>query len=93
MPQYFEFQVDKPATFIADAQLSPRPAEKAPDANLIQFVVDTSGNPELVTFKVLSAADTVLLHDAYATAAKWRFVPATLSGRKVCQIFQTPVER
>lgn len=90
--QYFEFQVEQPATFLTTT-ISPRPDAKASDANLVQFVVDTAGLPVLETFKVLRRQDSALVRAAYGTAPRWRFQPATIGSRPVCQLVQTPLAR
>jgi hypothetical protein len=90
--QYFEFQVEREARFVAE-DVSPRPASDASSANLVQVVVDTAGVPDLVTLRVLRAADTALVRAAITAAARWRFTPAMIGGRKVCQLVQTPVQR
>ena len=73
--------------------ISPTPDVHAPPLNLVQFVVDTAGVPDLVTFKILRMADSALVRDAYKNAANWRYSPAIYANRKVCQVVQTPVRR
>src|ERR671930_203626 len=75
-PQYFEFQVDEPAVLVS-RDISPTPDAHAPALNLVQFVVDTAGVPDLVTFKILRMADSALVRQAYNTAGTWRYLPAT----------------
>lgn len=91
---YFEFQVERPATPMAD---NPRPSypdmlrsAKVEGEVLAQFVVDTTGRPEMNTFKVLKSS-----HDLFTTSVKtalvnWRFHPAEVAGRKVKQVVQYP---
>ena len=69
------------------------PDTNAPALNLVQFVVDTSGIPDPVTFRILRMADSALVRDAYKNAANWRYAPALYANRKVCQVVQTPVRR
>ena len=91
-PQYFEFQVDRPAV-LTSRDISPTPDANAPALNLVQFVVDTSGVPDPVTFRILRMADSALVRDAYKNAPNWRYAPAMYANRKVCQVVQTPVRR
>jgi protein TonB len=93
---YFEFQVEKPA-----APLGGMPSPKYPLALrsagvegqvLVQFVVDTAGQPELSTFKVLRSS-----HDLFTSAVRdllptLRFQPAEIGGRKVRQLVQIPFQ-
>jgi TonB family protein len=95
-PAYFEFQVEKPV-----APLAGMPSPKYPPALrsagvegqvLVQFVVDTAGEPELSTFKVLRSS-----HDLFTSAVRdllptLRFQPAELGGRKVRQLVQMPFQ-
>jgi hypothetical protein len=95
---YFQFQVDRPATFVALDSAPPRPA--APSARgvgrptfLVQFVVDTSGTPNLLTFKTIVAPSRAAADSARTAAVRWKFTPAVLGGCKVPQLVQTEVER
>jgi TonB family protein len=93
---YFEFQVEK--------QVSPMPGNPAPRypeilraANisgdvLTQFVVDTSGNADMHSFKVLKTS-----HDLFTAAVRgalptMHFYPALVGGRKVKQLVQMPFQ-
>ena len=89
---YFEFQVEREAKYTA-VNVSPHPSATASASNLVQVVIDTAAVPDLVTFKVLATADTGLIRASVAAARRWRFTPAMIGSRKVCQLFQTPVER
>ena len=56
----------------------------------MQFVVDTTGRPEMNTFKVLKT-DNKLFTDAVRLAlVDWRFSPAEVGNRKVRQLVQMP---
>jgi hypothetical protein len=96
---YFEFQVERPAEFIVDTTVSPRPASPRParptlePLPLVQFVVDPTGRPEPGTLKVLRAprdADTAPIR---AALPRWRFRPALVDGCAVRQLVQTLIER
>jgi outer membrane biosynthesis protein TonB len=93
---YFEFQVAKPAAWISDSAQSVHPtaANRLPaDGNLIQFVVDTAGNPVTRTLRVLKLSDSSVVNEARRSLANWRFEPAQLNGCAVRQLVQTPVGR
>jgi hypothetical protein len=95
---YFQFQVDRAAAFIALDSARPRPAP--PSARhpgrpmfLVQFVVDTVGTPDLLTFKTVIAPSRAAADSARQAAARWRFTPAVLGECKVPQMVQMEVER
>jgi protein TonB len=57
---------------------------------LAQFVVDTTGRPEMNSYKVLKTT-----HELFGNAVKqalpgMRFIPAEVGGRKVRQLVQQP---
>lgn len=94
MPPYHEFQVENQAV--------PLPGTKAPrypdelrkksiqGTVLAQFVVDATGHPEVITFKVIRS-DNALFTNAVKTALPtMRFKPATVGGRPVKQLVQMP---
>ena len=91
---YFEYQVTKPARWIADSSLTVHPTAPVRNpANLVQFVVDTSGAPIAQTFRALKVTDADVASQARASVATWRFVPATLGDCSVRQLVQTPIGR
>ena len=91
---FFEFQVTRGAHWIADTSLAVHrlPPSRNP-ANLVQFVVDTTGIPILRSFRVLKVSDRTLIADVRSSLGDWRFTPSTSDGCKVRQYIQTPVGR
>lgn len=95
---YFEFQVERPAAFIADTTVSPRPVtvrspRDAPRGTLVSFVVDTLGRPDSTTYRVIRDVEPGLAEEGRAVVGKWRYHPARVSGCVVPQLVQTPLER
>jgi TonB family protein len=90
---YFDFQVESPAK-VRSGQ-GPQYPKELRDAGiegqvLVQFVVDSTGSVDMRTFKVLKS-NHQLFTDATRTAlAAMQFAPATVGGRKVSQLLQTP---
>jgi hypothetical protein len=101
VPQpYFEFQIQKPAHYIGDSSISPRPVRDADAAHhagtdtlVVQFVVDTLGSPVAGSVKVLRAPTREQAAAVAKVVARWRFLPAEVDGHKVAQLVQTAVER
>jgi hypothetical protein len=95
---FLEFQIvagdGQPARWINDTALAvhPIPAVRNP-ANLVQFVVDTSGIPLARTFHALKVTDATLVEAARQSLARWRFAPAVRDGCVVRQLIQTPIGR
>jgi len=93
---FFEFQVEKP--------VAPRPGNAAPrypDALreakiegvvLAQFVVDTLGQPDMDTFKVLKSTHELFTNTVKASLPDMAFYPALVGGRKVKQLIQMPFQ-
>ena len=92
---FFDFQVDRPAAFVPDSLVSPRPVEPTDTrpSNVVQFHVDTAGIPDTTSFRVLWVADASLVADARAVLSKWRFTPASVGSCKVMQLIQTAIAR
>lgn len=92
--EQFDFEVDMPARFLGDTINTPHPSApvKAP-ANLVQFVVDTTGRVVPNTFLALIVTDSGLVKQAKSVADTWRFAPAVEGECKVPQLVQTPVSR
>lgn len=91
---YFEFQVTKPVRQAPGSKGPRYPVElRAAGVQgevLAQFVVDTLGQPDVTTFKVLRSSHG-LLADAVQTALpEMRFTAAEVNGRKVKQLVQQP---
>ena len=94
----FEFQVETPATFIPDSTMSPRPHQEPrgvrdPNLMLVSFVVDTLGQPDLNTYKVVRTSDHTLVQETKAVLTKWRYRPALVGHCRVPQLVMTPVVR
>lgn len=91
---FFEFQVEKPVQALPGGA-QPRYPDILRQAGvegevLAQFVVDTSGRAEMVSYKVLKTT-----HELFGNAVKnalpgMRFIPAEVGGRKVRQLVQQP---
>ena len=88
----FVFQVDKPAAALPGTAQPAYPpmltASGVEGEALVQFVVDTLGRAETMSFKVLEAS-----HEAFGTAVRqalprMRFLPAEAGGRKVRMLVQ-----
>jgi hypothetical protein len=96
----FEFQVEQPAAYVGDSVLRPRPAAQRfarlrdnPQAFVVQFVVDTLGQPVVGSFKALHSPSAAASDSARTTMVRWRFTPAVKAGCKVPQLVQTALER
>lgn len=97
----FEFQVQQPAAYVpSDSILRPRPSTQRfvnvrehPEAVVVQFVVDTLGQPETRTFKAINASSDPVVDSVRAVLPRWHFTPAVQGGCKVRQLVQTAVDR
>ncbi len=93
---YFDFQVEKPVV-MAPGATGPAYPDMLRSAGiegtvLAQFVVDTTGRADMITFKVLKSDN-----DLFSTAVKnaltrMKFLPAEVGGRKVKQLVQQPFQ-
>lgn len=93
-PAYLVFQVTR--------QVRPSPNNRPPrypealrNANiqgevLVQFIVDTTGKPEMNTFKVLRSTQGEFLMAVRSVLPDYEFEPAMLLNRKVPQVVQMP---
>ena len=91
---YFEFQVTR--------QVQPSPNNRPPrypealrGANmqgevLVQFIVDTTGKPEMNTLKVLRSTHVEFLMAVRSVLPDYEFEPAMILNRKVPQVVQMP---
>lgn len=91
---YFEYQVEQQARPLPD---NPRPsfpdelrARQIEGEVLAQFVVDTTGYPDTLTFKVLKTRHPLFTSAVRAALPTMRFTPAEVGGRKVKQLVQMP---
>lgn len=91
---YFEFQVTR------QVEPSPHnPPPRYPEALrrasiqgevLVQFIVDTTGKPEMNTLKVLRSTDAEFLRAVRNVLPDYEFEPAMILTRKVPQVVQMP---
>ena len=72
------------------AQICTPPAH--PMFELVQFVVDTLGDPIAPTLKFLRGRNTLDRDMVSAVLARWHFTPAMFEGCRVQQLVQTSVE-
>lgn len=93
---YFVFQVAKPAELLPSQPQPQYPQtlrEKKIAGNVVvQFVVDTAGQPQMWTLKVLRATHLEFVPAVRSALAQSHFSPAELGGRKVKQLVQMPFE-
>ena len=97
-PAWFDFQVDTPARLVSADTTRPVPvaARDAPDRYspafaLVQFIVDTTGQPVVRSLRILihpAALDTGAVRSALA---RWQYTPAVAHGCRVAQLVQTPL--
>jgi periplasmic protein TonB len=91
---YFEYQVERQARALPD---NPPPrfpeelrARHIEGEVLAQFVVDTTGYPDTLTFKVFKTRHPLFTSAVRAALPTMRFTPAEVGGRKVKQLVQMP---
>jgi hypothetical protein len=73
-----------PAFGIALAVSSPAVTTRQ-STDIVEFVVDTLGNPNPRTFKAVRVADSALVKQAEMNLGRWHFSPAVATGCKVPQ--------
>jgi protein TonB len=92
----FAYQVEKPALSREDNPIPKYPSllesSRVEGTVLVQFVVDTLGNAEMSSFKVLQSSNELFAQSLRAALPKWRFYPAEAGGRKVRQVVQLPLK-
>ncbi len=93
---YFEFQVEKQA---APNPINPQPrypsllrAAHVEGEVLVQFVVDTTGRPDVSTFKVLKSTHDLFAQSVKAVLPNMKFYPAEVGGKAVKQLVQMPFQ-
>lgn len=87
-------EVQVTAHFMSDSTRSPRPSvADRQSPNVVQFVVDTLGVPDLGTLKWIRVTDSLLVRQAAATIGAWRYRPAIATACKVRQLVLTGVVR
>jgi TonB family protein len=95
-PAFFEFEIDKPALSIPG-----NPAPRYPEALreegiegevLVQFVVDTLGQADMRTFRLLGPSRVYreFVQSVFQNIPKMKFSPAEYRGCKVRQLVQLP---
>jgi hypothetical protein len=92
----FEYQAAKPAVFVGDSALRPRPAnqhEQRQDASalIVSFIVDTLGVPDGRTLKILQTPSKAAADSVQTAIGSWRFTPAVVATCRVAQVFMTTV--
>jgi periplasmic protein TonB len=93
---YFDFQVEKPVVMAPGAQ-GPAYPDMLRSAGiegtvLAQFVVDTTGRADMVTFKALKSDNDLFTTAVKNALQRMRFLPAEVGGRKVKQLVQQPFQ-
>jgi hypothetical protein len=95
---YFEFQVDRPASYRGDTTVVPRPRdqkrgeEEGPGFHLVSFIVDTAGVPDVRSFKTLKSPSLEISRATRDAFVGWRYRPAEINGCRVPQLIQTAVK-
>ena len=93
-PAYFEFQVERTALPLPGMRGVDYPpelrAQHVEGTVLAQFVVETSGRPDMRTFKVLRSSNDLFTRAVYDAVKQMRFQPAEIEGRAVRQVVQQP---
>jgi hypothetical protein len=86
-PLFTERGVQVPAQFLPDSGVRPSPAPpESKSANVVRFVVDTTGRVEARTFVALRLSDSSLVRRAQNSIGRWRYEPARASGCHVRQL-------
>lgn len=88
---FFEFQVEQPARALDDTVKGPRLIDERRPANLVQFIVDTTGHVELASFRVLAMDDRALVRRLREQLPDRHFAPARIGACAVRQLVQTGV--
>jgi protein TonB len=92
----FASQVEKPAVARDGNPIPKYPSllesSRVEGSVLVRFVVDTLGNADMSTFKVLQSSNELFAQSLQSTLRRWRFYPAEAGGRKVKQVVQLPLK-
>jgi TonB family protein len=93
---FVEFQVEQQALPVPGSA-SPKYPDLLRNAGvegsvLAQFVVDTSGHPDLWTIKVLKSTHDLFTESVRAALPQIKFYPAKVGGRPVKQLIQMPFD-
>ncbi len=93
-PEYFAFQLEKPAMLAANSATPVYPdflrQAGVEGEVLVSFVVDTAGRVDLGTFKVVRATHDQFVDAVRKALPRMRFIPAELGDHKVRQLVQQP---
>jgi TonB family protein len=94
-PIFFEFQVEKQVQMVPHLSIPPRYPESLLKQNIegevfAQFVVDTTGEVLLETFRALRSTDPLFTEAVRAALPRFHFLPAEKGGRRVRQMVQQP---
>ncbi len=93
---YTAEQVDEPARADTSEPVSPHYPDSLQRSNiggrvLAEFVVDSTGRPEMETFGVVFSTDRLFTDAVRRAVATANFVPARLDGKAVRQLVQLPI--
>src|SRR5690606_18095702 len=93
---YTAEQVDEPARADTADPVTPFYPDSLQRSNisgrvLAEFVVDTTGRPEMDTFGVVFSSDRLFTDAVRRAVAIARFIPARLDGSPVRQLMQIPI--
>lgn len=95
-PAYFEYETDKPALSVPGNRAPKYPTElrelNIEGEVLIQFVVDTMGQADMRTVRLLGPSRVYreFVRSVFTALPKMRFTPAERRGCKVKQLVQLP---
>jgi hypothetical protein len=97
---FFEYQVDEMATFIPNDSTHPRPMSPTargtsgkPATFLAQFLLTSSGIPDVTTLKFLTVPSQAAADSARFAIWRWRFRPARVGPCPVSLLMQVELER
>jgi hypothetical protein len=87
LPLFTEDAVQVPARFVSDTSLRPSPvATRRDSANVVRFVVDTTGRVEPQSLRAVRVTDSAVFRRAQNNIGRWRYEPARASGCRVRQV-------
>jgi TonB family protein len=89
-----EYMVDSAVVRVEDGAAPPYPESmlrrRIEGSVIVQYVVDTLGHPDTLTFRVISATHADFARAVKATLPRMRFRPAIMANRLVPQLVQQP---
>ncbi len=91
---FLEYHVDEPVTQISSSVRYPVELRERGICGrvLAQFVVDTLGNAQMATFRILRSTDSLFSRAVREGINRSRFKPARFRDRAVLQLVQQPFE-